>query len=96
MSPRSGSGLSYSPKPVSENRTGCKGENRKDRGRAGVRGEEKGEVTRVERRWGISMQPPNEMPRLKGGWVGLSQGLGGVILNHEFQMNFQVSTFPLL
>ena len=30
MSPRSGSGLSYSPKPVSENRTGCKGENRKE------------------------------------------------------------------
>lgn len=40
-------------------------------------GEEEEEVTRVERRWGISMQPPNEMPRLKGGWVGLSQGLGG-------------------
>lgn len=35
-------------------------------GRAEVRGEEEGEVTRVEKRGGISMQPPNEMPRLKG------------------------------
>ena len=66
MSPRSGSGLSYSPKPVSENRMGCKGEYGKDRGKS--RGERGGggEVTRVEKRRGISMQPPNEMPRLKG------------------------------
>ena len=42
-----------------------------------MRGEEQGEVTRVERRWGVSMRPPNEMPRLKGSWVSLSQGLGG-------------------
>lgn len=42
-----------------------------------MRGEEQGEVTRVEGKWGISMQPPNEMPRLKGSWVSLSQGLGG-------------------
>ena len=34
MNPRSGSGLSYSQKPVSENRTGCKGENGKDRGKS--------------------------------------------------------------
>ena len=77
LSPRSGSGLSYSPKPVSENRTGCKREYGNDRGRSRVRGEEQGEVTRVERRWGVSMRPPNEMPRLKGSWVSLSQGLGG-------------------
>ena len=41
-----------------------------------MRGEEQEEVSRVER-WGVSMRPPNEMPRFKGGWVSLSQGLGG-------------------
>ena len=76
LSPRSVSGLSYSPKPVSDNRVGCNREYGNDRGRSRVRGEEQEEVSRVDR-WGVSMRPPNEMPRFKGGWVSFSQGLGG-------------------